>query len=46
MTAINQREYMDWATNNNKPSWSNNKTIAMGKFLLAANDTSSATSHI
>ena len=40
MTAADQGEYLDWASNNNDPSWGNNKSLDTATFLLAASDSS------
>ena len=35
MTAADQGEYLDWATNNNDTSWGNNELLDTATFLLA-----------
>ena len=36
MTAADQGEYSDWASNNNDPNWGNNEFLDTATFLLAA----------
>ena len=40
MTAADQGEYLDWASNNNDASWGNNESFDTATFLLAASDSS------
>ena len=40
MTATDQGEYLDWASNNNDTSWGNNESFDTATFLLAASDSS------
>ena len=40
MTAADQGEYSDWATNNNDASWGNNELLDTVKFLMATTNLS------